>query len=300
MPLLFNDKPVDDQTIKALAKDFLPSGKDKTVVFTLCNAKVMTRRTERGEELIRRGGVRPISTGCLASINGVEGVLTYYTSKSPVKGKDGLSFEYEPKYFYFRDHEMNFNAEVDLPRLVFLTQNKLNEPNAKKAGITPLFRMMDVTAASKKTVSTVNIKLEAYDMVREALNKNKPKLRSLYQALGGNNYNELKAVNDWDSILAPIYAKCETEPAKVVEMLKSAALDTGAKITQAIELGILKSDTQGFYWTKGGKKIWAIPNGKADEGLDLFVNFLRNEDKSGVLAQVTKELELAEVGAAIS
>ncbi len=76
--------------------------------------------------------------------------------------------------------------------------------------------------------------------------------------------------------------------------MESAALEVGAKMTQAIEQGIIKSDTQGFYWVQGGKKIWAIPAGKADEGFDLFVDFLRTQDKSGVLNQITKEMDLKE------
>lgn len=300
MPLLFNDKPVDEATIKSIIADRLPSGKDKTVVFTLCSPKIMIRRTEKGREHIRPGGVRPISTGTLATIGGVEGILTYYTFKNPIKTKDGIDFDYEPKYFYFRNHEMNFNAATDLPRLAFHLLDRRNEPNAKEAGRLPLYRMMDTGATSKKTVNAVTLKLEAYDLVREAFKSNKPKLKSLYQALGYSNFNELKAAQEWDSVLSPIYAKCESDPAKIVELMKNAALDTGAKITQATEIGILKADSQGYYWTKGGKKIFAIPAGRGEDGLDLFVNFLRNEDKSGVLALITKELDVAEVQAAIT
>ncbi len=296
MPLLFNDKPLGDKEILDVVSQKLPAGKNKMVTFTLINAPVMVRFTDKGEKLIRPGGTKPMSTSTLAKINGVEGVLTYYTSKNFIQVKGGAQeANYEPKYKYFRAGEMNFNAEQDKPLFAFMLLDKRAEPNALEAGVTPVYRLMDTGAVSTKRMSGVNDKLKAYDLVREAFAKNKPKLRSLYQALGKTDYNDLKATQSWDSILDPIYAMCESNPKKIISLLESAALDTGAKVTQAVELNILKSDTQGYYWVKGGKKIWAIPAGKADEGLDLFVNFLRNEDKSGALAQVTKELELAEI-----
>lgn len=278
---------------------YVPQGKNKNVTFTLVNAPMMVRFTEKGERVLKLGGTKPMSTSQLAKINGVEGVLTYYTSKNYVQGKSGQEINYEPKYIYFRAGEMNVNAGVDLPLLGLMVKCKYKEDNAKEAGVVPVYRMMDISAVSTKKVSGINDKLRAYDLVRDALAKNKPKLRALYQNLGYTNFNELKAANAWDNILDPIYSICESNPARIIKLMEDASLDTGAKITQALELGILKADTQGYYWTKGGKKIWAIPAGKADDGFDMFVTWLRHEDKSGVLATVTKELEIREIEAAV-
>lgn len=300
MPLLFNDKPVDEKTILEIVSAKMPAGKNKMAVFTLVDAPVMVRFTEKGEKVIKVGGTKPMSTSQLAKINGVEGVLTYYTSKNMVQVKGGQEPNYEPKYVYFRAGEMLVNAGADAPLFALMLMAKHHETNATEAGVRPLYRMMDTSAASAKKVTGVNDKLKAYDLVRDALKSNKPKLRSLYQAIGKTNWTELKAANDWDSVLDPLYSLCESNPKRIITLMESAALDTGAKVTQAVELNILKSDTQGYYWHKGGKKIWAIPAGKADDALDLFVNFLRNEDKSNVLGQITKELEATEIAAAIS
>lgn len=300
MPLLFNDKPLDENTIKEIVREKMPTGSNKQVTFTLNNAPIMMRRTEKGERVMKPGGTKPMSTSVLANINGVEGVLTYYTSKNYIQGKGGTETNYEPKYVYFRAGEMMVNGQTDMPLFALMLKCKYNEDNAKLAGVNPVYRMMDTSAASKKKIVGVNDKLKAYDLVREALAKNKPKLRALYQALGKTDWIEKAAIKDWDSILDPIYTICESNPSKIITLLESASLDTGAKVTQAIEQNILKGDNLGYYWHKNGKKIWAVPAGKADEGLDLFVNFLRNEDKSGVLQQVTKELEEADIKATLA
>ena len=118
--------------------------------------------------------------------------------------------------------------------------------------------------------------------------------KALYQNLGKTDYVELMEQKEYDAIKAPIFALCESDPEKIVEMLKSASLDVAATVSQALKVGIIKFDKIGYYWGKTGKKIWSIPSGKSEEeGFDLFVNFLRLEDKSAATYnQIKKETEV--------
>lgn len=296
MPLTFNDKLVTDDQINTYIREKLPRNKDAIATFVLCNARPMERITEKGERVLFKGGTRAIQMSCIATIDGMQGQLVYWKTKGHIQVKGGGVIDnYEPKYQHFRNHEMNFNPHNDKPLFAFMLMNSRFKDNADKIGGVPEYQLVDTSVASTKKVSGTNAKLEAYDLVREAFDKNKAKIRSLYQSLGKTNFQELRAAQDWDSILEPIYSMCESNPKKIVELLKSAALEVGAKVMQAIESGVLKQDAQGFYWATGGKKIWTIPQGKGEEAFDLFVNFIRNEDKSGVIAQITKELDIVEL-----
>jgi len=300
MPLLFNDKPLTDDEIRTIIGDRMPHGKDKKVTFTLLNHKTMMRLTEKGERMLSDGGTRALTTSTIATINGMQGVLTYYETKTQVQVTGGgIAYEYMPKYFHFKKGVIDFDADKNVPKFAFLLAAKQFDKNAESHGAIPIYRLVDTSAHSKKKVSEADLMLKAYDLVREAYGKNKAKLRALYEYTGATNYNELKAANDFDSILAPLYNLAQTNPKKLIELMESAALDTGAKVTQAIETGILKSDAQGFYWVNGGKKIWACPQGRGHDALDLFVDYLRNQDKSGVLGQLTKELDKKEAEAAL-
>jgi len=295
MPLLFNGKPLDEKDYLAEVKDLRPKGKNKTVTFVLKNAQPLLRFTERGEKLISNGGTRPLSTSCIARIGGIDGELVYYESKGQVQGKGGMETNYEPKYVYFTAHELILNAEKNKSLFDYLCLHSENELRAEDFGKYPSFKMVDTAEPMKRSVVTRENKLKAYDMVRETWDKNKPKFKALYQNLGRTDYVELFNNKDYDALKAPIYDLCESNPSKVIQMLESAGLDVGATVTQALERGVLKVDKLGYYW-KSGKKIWGIPSGKSEEeGFDLFVNFLRLEDKSGAFDQIKKETAIEAV-----
>ena len=290
MPLLFNGKPLEEKEYQSLVKDLKPKGKNQTVTFVLKNAQPLLRFTERGEKLISNGGTRPLSTSCIAKIGGVDGELVYYESKGQIQGKGGMEVNYEPKYVYFTAHELIVNAEKNSSLFDYLCLNSENELRANDFGKYPSFKMVDTSEPMKRNVVTREEKLKAYDMVREAWDKNKPKFKALYQSLGKTDWVELSNIKDYDTIKAPVYDLCESDPKKVIRLLESASLDVGATVTQAMERGVLKADKLAYYWNKTGKKIWSIPGGKSEEeGFDLFVNFLRMEDKSGAFEQIKKE-----------
>ncbi len=296
MPLLFNGKPLEKKEYNSLVENLRPKGKNKAVTFVLSNAQPLLRFTERGEKLLEKGGTRPLSTSCIARIGGIDGELTYYESKTNIQSKNGTEANYEPKYLYFYQHEVTVNAEKNESLFDYLCLNSDNLLNAEKFGKYPIFKMVDTAEPGKRNVSKVNEKLKAYDMVREAWDKNKPKVKALYQNLGRTDWVELMDQKDYDAIKAPIFDLCESNPAKVINLLESASLDVAATVTQALERTVLKNDKIGYYWGKSGKKIWSIPGGKSEEeGFDLFVNFLRNEDRSGIFDQVKKETAIEAV-----
>jgi hypothetical protein len=75
----------------------------------------------------------------------------------------------------------------------------------------------------------------------------------------------------------------------VLELIGSASLDVGAIISMALEYGVIKQEANAFYWVANKKKIWAYPQGRDDDAFDLFVNYLRLEDKSGTFDQIRKD-----------
>lgn len=296
MPLLFNGKPLEKKNYESLIDGKVPKGKDKTVTFVLCNAQPLLRFTERGERTYEKGGTRPLATSCIARIEGMDGELRYYESKNQVQGKNGIEDNYEPKYVDFIAHEMIINAETNESLFHFMLLHSENENNCEKFGKMPAYKMVDISAPMKRSVSLRDERLKAYDMVREAFEKNKPKIKALYQNLGKTDYVDLMEAKDYEAIKSPIYDLCESNPSKVIEMLNSASLDVGAVVTQAIERGVIKESSTSFDWTKTGRKIWSIPQGRNSDGFDLFVNFLKNEDKSGTLDQIKKDVAMVAAG----
>ena len=293
MPLLFEGKPFSEYL--HLLKEATPKGKNKLVTFTLMNRAPVKRITETGGTTLSSGGVCPISTSCIAKINGVKGTLTYYESSGKAQGKFGLEDNYEPKYIHFRSDEMMIDAEKQPEKLVYMLLNRYNKSNANTMDVTPLYEMLDVTDGKAKTVSAGELKFKALSLIEEAKEKNKAKIRAIYEILGGRDFIELRKAKDWDSIYAPIYALADSDPKRLIEYMDSASLDVGAQVRAAIEAEVLKEDTQGFYWGSNNKKIWSIPAGKGEEGFELFVDFLRNQDKSGVLKTVQKEMEVKDM-----
>lgn len=292
MPLLFNGEPLSKPKYDHLINKYAPKGKEKAVSFVLTNAQPLLRFTERGEKTMERGGTRPLSTSCIARIDGIDGELTYYESKGTVQGKDGKTeVNYEPKYVYFTAHEMTVDAGKNEALFAYLLLNAENERNAHVYGRMPSFKMVDTSEPLKRNVVRTNEKLEAYDLVREAWKSNKSKVKALYQNLGKTDYQELLDEKNYDAILAPIYSICESNPARIIELLNSASLDVGAVLTQALELGVIKEDKLAFYWADTGKRIWAIPAGR-DDGFELFVNYVRLEDKSGIFDRIKKDVAL--------
>jgi hypothetical protein len=289
MPLLFNGKPFENY--QEIVKANTPRGKDKTVTFGLCNVQPFVRTTERGEPLMSRGGTTPLRTTCLATIDGITSELTYYESVGRVNGKSGLENNYEPKYIHFANHEIMLDAQKKMDKFAFLLLNRYNEAQSDKAGVTPLYRMVDVTDGHEKSVVSGKVKLEALNAVATAFEKNKPKIRAIYTLLGGKDYVELRNAKEWDTILAPLYNLADTNPKKLLEYMNSAALDVGAQVREGIDAAVIREDSLGFYWGTNNKKIWTCPSGKGEEAFDLFVSWLRTEDKSGVLKTILSELE---------
>lgn len=300
MPLLFNGKPLERKDYESLVGGKTPKTKDKAVTFVLKNAQPLLRFTERGERTYEKGGIRPLSTSCIARIGGVDGELTYYESKTQVQGKTGTETNYEPKFVYFQAHELIVDAGKNESLFDYLLLNSENEENSEKFGKMASFKMVDTSEPIKKKIAGTNERLMAYDMVREAWEKNRPKIKAMYQNLGKTDYADLLENKDYDGIKSPIFDLCESNPRKVIDMLNSASLDVGATVTQAIERGLIKEDSTSFKWTKNDKVIWRIPQGRNADAFDLFVNFLKNEDRSGTLEQIKKDVVMAAVEVALT
>ncbi len=294
MPLLFNGQPFSLDEAKLILGDKYPKqlkGKEQfPVTFVLSNAKPLLRFTERGEKIIQNGGTKPIQTTCIARKNSSsDGELTYYESKGKVQGKGGLEDNYEPKFVYFEKHELSFDAKKNEALFCYLMLSSLNESNADTFGKKPLFRLLDTSSPLRKNLEMSETRLEAYDAVREAFEKNKPKFKALYQNFGYTDYASLKEIGELSLAKAKMFEHCEQEPKRVLELLSSASLDVGAIISMALEYGVIKQEANAFYWVANKKKIWAYPQGRDDDAFDLFVNYLRLEDKSGTFDQIRKD-----------
>ncbi len=93
------------------------------------------------------------------------------------------------------------------------------------------------------------------------------------------------------------------DPQKVLDDMRSSSIEIRSVLADAIEYGVIKHDAPHFKWTElKGKRV--VNNGiicsvaVGQEPIDYFVNFMREQDNSGVYQQIKKDLEAKKIAEA--
>lgn len=299
MGLKFNGQEVSAKVYKSKIEDNMPRGKNKRVTFVLCNARPYMRLSEMGPSNVIGGEYSlpmfDTVTLDLGDGNGpTEGLLQYYKSAQKKAFPNGVISEVmEPYYNHFLKHVIHVDPVKNPTLFFFMLVHSENEDNTGKTGKPPVFRMVRPSEANKKSVVDIDLKIEALTKLKEIKNSNKKQLRAFYEATGTrqaphNDWDEKVGIEikdkEWDDILAPLYAMCESDPKKALELMNDAALDIAAKVQNAIEKGVIKADGNSIFWGDHIKtdlkkrKIANIPKGKGDVWQEWFANtFLRSE-----------------------
>lgn len=306
MPLKFNGKELSKDSYIEKVRNEMPKGKDKRVTFVLCNARPFQVRDDKGNQSQRIAGETSVHTFDTVTLelrgeNGKfneEGVLQYYETSTRRPSAHGMVESMEPSFVNFAGHKLSFDAEKNSSLFYFLLANSANEENSGKYGKVPVFKLVKPADSAKKSVSSIDLEFDAIAKVKELRKSNKKQLRALYEASGFNDFEEKLDSEDWDSILAPMYALCKTNPVKALEMMNDAGLDISAKVVNALAAGIIKQDGDAVYWGDHIKvelkkrKITNIPKGKGSAWQEWFTNnYLRTEVE--IVEELNTELILA-------
>lgn len=312
MPLLFNDQQLTGY--EKYVKDLEPRGKDKELTFQLTNAQPFRVLGSKGWQHKSGGEKRiyafdtvtlPEYTDAQGKVHkNVTGVLQYYATKQSVPGRNGgIVDNLEPKYIVFDNHVRRVNAVTQKDLLFFMQMHSENKGNAAWSNKKPKFHLVEQNVGNAQKVSTTNEKILAFNKIAELKEKQPSRLRQVYEACGHSDWEihipKDKRLNEhWDNILAPLYNIAESTPRKILDLINDTDLDIHAKITIALEAGLITYTAGAFAWGEQVKadaksrKIAKAPAGKQDDDTARawFANWLKG-DGSGVMEELNIELD---------
>jgi hypothetical protein len=305
--LKFNGEELQPEQYMPKVRENLPRGKDKTVTFSIVNARPYRRLSDRGityqlggEESIYAFDSVNIEIKTDTGVRPQEGVLQYY--KTANKRQVGNSFQeiLEPTYLHFIKHSITFDASKDPSLFYYLLVHSEMQENVGTTGKVAKFKFMRPAESARKTVADIDLEIEALNSLKGLRQSNKKQLRNFYETIGGQDWEEKtgpKATEeDWSEIMAPLYDFCKKSPAKALEYMNDAALEIGAKVQKAVSSGLIKVEGDTIYWgdqvpgDPKTKKIARIPKGKVDSWQEWFgANYLRSEPS--VMSEINSALE---------
>lgn len=304
MPLRFNNTELTPDEINKIVKDFMPKSKDKRVTFQRLNARPFQVMGARGMKF-KAGSEKSIMSFCTAHLESKgEGILQYYKTSSKQPGRGGVVNEnLEPRLVTFKRHIRIVDAEKDKALFAYMLCHSENEKSAAWSTIKPTFKLVRPAEDAKRKVANIDLKIEALQMIKNLKESNKQKLRQLYEAKGFTDWDIHVPTNhqgaDWDTILQPLYAIAESEPQSILSAIEDTALDVAAKVSVALDNGILKYEAGKFFMKGEGdvfKELVKVPTGKTEDetARNWFVNYLKGKG-SDALDELNIELETAKL-----
>lgn len=306
MPLRFNNTELTQDEIAKIVKDFMPRGKDKKVTFQRLNARPFQVMGSKGMKF-KGGSEKSIMAFCTANLPGKgEGILQYYKTMSKQPGRGGVVNEnLEPRLITFKRHILLLDAGKDQALFAYMLCHSENESSKAWSTVKPTFRLVRPSEDAKRKVASIDLKIAALQKIKNLQETNKQVLRQLYEAKGYTDWETHVPANhqgaDWDTILQPLYALAESEPQSILDAIADTALDVAAKVSVALENGILKYEAGKFLLRGEGDKyteVAKVPAGKKDDeaAKNWFVSYLKGSG-SDVMDELNIELETAKLSA---
>lgn len=281
----------------------IPKGRDKRVTFAWINQQPYHVITDHGPKA-KVGGEVSIKATCSTRIpiNGQmqDVVLTYYKS-SDVNFVNGNRVEtLKPDRISFPKKKITVDAVRERDLLFFLYMHSASENADVQSNTPPKFRVVKTKNESAPKVQNTNERVKALQAIADLKDKNKAKLRQLYESCGFTDWDDLagkgisEADKDYDTILARLYERAERKPKEILEKIEDALLNVAAKVTIALSNKVIEYKAGAFVWGENcgneaiqGANIRKIPKShqeNTDAAIKSLVEWLKT-DKDGIAEQ---------------
>ena len=296
MNLLFNGQKLDNGDIDRIIERHKPKTKNKIVSFRFTNLQPFRVMTENGWKQIY-GGEKQFKTTCTTTITTKEkgeqtGVLQYYQTENGIERKGVVSYDRRPHFVTFVGGVIGFDYSKDKALFAYLLSHPECTLNSDRTNVVPTFEYLEPLSASRGEAEKYSLKIQAYNILATLKDKNQPMLKAIYELGGGQEFDELRKLGEWDVIMAFVYRLADTDASKIIEQSKDLSLTIASKVHQALEEGVITYGDATYFW--GGdtpKKIVQVPTGYTDNHIEWFAGWIKSADKGAVSKELNSRLE---------
>lgn len=280
----------------------LPETLGKTVIIELVDSAKGHRRTANGMVKTNSTYLIPMKYNVVDPQTGVTTEIVF-SGNRPIPFEGGhVKAGYDPEAFSISG-DIVFNKKKDAEKIYALIHSIHCADNPKYSEefateLKPIYRIKNLKNESKAKNANASRVSEALLIITNREKITDSKIAKLYKAGGFSDAELLIGNEEFENMRATLTDIAMKEPDKFFKIFEDGLSDTRVTIHDAITHGIINYvDGKGFTWGKtinahNKPLICSIPRGKElKEAVEIFINFLKLKDDTGVFEELKKELD---------
>lgn len=292
MPLL-----IDGQKPKEI---FLPLELPKNVVFELLPQST-------GRRILEGGKIKPTNSEFMIPMRYTVGDPNtgntnevIYSGSKPIQYEAGhVKSSFEPEPFVIsgdvvKDKKKDAEFIYAMINSIYCADNPRYKNHTDD--LKPIFRVKNLAKTSKDENLKAAKLAEALGLITNPEKVDDAKVGRLYKAAAYADAHILIENQEFDNMRNKLIKLAQNDVEKFFAIYEDGLADVRIKLQDALDKGVISYSDKGFVWgkTSEAKKdnmIFKIPKGKEfKEAVELFINFLKLKDESGVYDEIKREL----------
>jgi len=264
----------------------------------------------RGKRQMADGKIKHVNSTYLIPMSYViqdpkgEAVQILYSGQKVVPFEHGhIKSNFEPEPFaingdFVRDRKKDAELIYALINSPFCADNPRFKGTRHESELRPIFRIKNLKQESTMRNLDYAKIASALAQITDKVKVSDAKIAKLYKAGGYKDAEILIENGDYETMRLRLSELATSDVNKFFEIFDDGLTDTRVVIQDAYDKGVVSLTDKGFVWgekvknVKPSQLICSIPKGKSQkEAVELFINFLRIKDTTGVYDQMKEELK---------